>query len=211
MKPLPFGSRTYIMGILNVTPDSFSGDGLMDCARTVSSCARPGAAIPGGRRGYPGYRRGKHPPRRPHRSARQEELSRVLPVIWKALAAPDLDVILSVDTYKSEVAEAALELPRRLDQRRVGIAGRPAPGRVRCPRTGAADPDAQPQQACQRGAAGTPGRALRRVGIQGPAGRRHDASCWRAWSWHTRPGSRTNPSSSIPASALARPSSRTWS
>ena len=29
MKRLEFGSRTYIMGILNVTPDSFSGDGLL--------------------------------------------------------------------------------------------------------------------------------------------------------------------------------------
>ncbi len=106
MKTLPFGKRTFVMGILNITPDSFSGDGLLKEADLLEAARRQalefaaaGADILdiGGESTRPGAQ--------PVSS--EEELSRVLPVL-ETLARLNLDVILSVDTYKSEVAEAAL-------------------------------------------------------------------------------------------------------
>jgi dihydropteroate synthase len=96
-----WGSRTFVMGIVNCTPDSFSGDGLPDETAAIrhglrlveegadmldvgGESTRPGAvAVPG-----------------------SEERRRVLPVI-KALAAR-AGVPISVDTSKAAVAEAAL-------------------------------------------------------------------------------------------------------
>jgi dihydropteroate synthase len=107
-RTLEWGSRTYVMGILNLTPDSFSGDGLLDqtygpdwIGRAVEQARRfiaAGAEIldVGGESTRPGSEPVKE----------EEELRRVLPVI-EALA--DLEVLVSVDTYKSTVAEAALE------------------------------------------------------------------------------------------------------
>jgi len=108
-----WGSRTYIMGILNLTPDSFSGDGLLkkgstsddigvdlgailETARNLveygadildvgGESTRPGAQLVGG----------------------DEEMARVLPVI--DVLAANLDVIISIDTYKAKVAEAAIQ------------------------------------------------------------------------------------------------------
>ncbi|MFZ6021007.1 MAG: dihydropteroate synthase [Chloroflexota bacterium] len=106
MKFLSFGSRTYIMGILNITPDSFSGDGLLNTSDLLQAARRQalefvsaGADILdiGGESTRPGAQP----------VSMDEEMSRVLPVI-EMLAGLELDVILSVDTYKSEVAEAAL-------------------------------------------------------------------------------------------------------
>lgn len=106
MKFLSFGSRTYIMGILNITPDSFSGDGLLNTGDLLQTARRQalefvsaGADILdiGGESTRPGAQP----------VSMEEELSRVLPVI-EMLTGLELDVILSVDTYKAEVAEAAL-------------------------------------------------------------------------------------------------------
>jgi len=106
MKSLSFGNRTYIMGILNITPDSFSGDGLLNQTDLLQAARRQaldfiaaGADILdiGGESTRPGAQP----------VSTEEEMSRVLPVI-EMLAALEADVILSVDTYKSEVAEAAL-------------------------------------------------------------------------------------------------------
>jgi len=106
MKFLSFGSRTYIMGILNITPDSFSGDGLLNTGDLLQAARRQalefvsaGADILdiGGESTRPGAQP----------VSMEEELSRVLPVI-EMLTGLELDVILSVDTYKAEVAEAAL-------------------------------------------------------------------------------------------------------
>ena len=100
-----WGRRTYIMGILNVTPDSFSGDGLLNQADFVAAAvaqaqdfAAAGADILdiGGESTRPGSR-----PVTP-----EEELGRVLPVIKAVRQAVDLPV--SVDTYRARVAEAAL-------------------------------------------------------------------------------------------------------
>jgi len=103
---LKFGSKTYIMGILNVTPDSFSGDGLMtqnDVVRAAIEQAlrfvESGADILdiGGESTRPGSRP----------VSAQEEMDRVLPVI-EALAGLKLEAILSLDTSKAAVAIAGL-------------------------------------------------------------------------------------------------------
>jgi dihydropteroate synthase len=106
--PLQWGARTYIMGILNVTPDSFSGDGLISvpgegtnrALEQARAFVRAGVDIldVGGESTRPGSQ--------PVSAA--EEIARVVPVI-EAIVAIELDVLISVDTYKAEVAEAALQ------------------------------------------------------------------------------------------------------
>jgi dihydropteroate synthase len=102
-----WGSRTYVMGIVNVTPDSFSGDGVMRggdfVARAVAQARQfvaDGADILdiGGESTRPG---GKP-------VAAPEEIARVVPAI-RAIAAALPGVALSVDTFKAAVAEAALD------------------------------------------------------------------------------------------------------
>jgi dihydropteroate synthase len=100
---LRWGERTYVMGILNVTPDSFSGDGVGDDVEAALSRAKQlaeeGADIidVGGESTRPGA-----PP-----VPADEELRRVIPVIERLAA--ELSVPLSIDSYKSAVAERALE------------------------------------------------------------------------------------------------------
>jgi dihydropteroate synthase len=108
IKDFVWGSRTYVMGILNVTPDSFSGDGLMAQPDFVA------AALAQARRfvqagadvldiGGESTRPGSKP------VSASEEIERVLPVL-SALHAARLDAALSLDTSKATVAEAALEI-----------------------------------------------------------------------------------------------------
>jgi dihydropteroate synthase len=101
-----WGERTFVMGILNITPDSFSGDGLLTDEDTVETAVRTGTRMVadgadildvGGESTRPG-----HSP-----TARDEELRRVLPVI-EALRAALPDTPISIDTTKPAVAEAAL-------------------------------------------------------------------------------------------------------
>jgi dihydropteroate synthase len=99
---LPLGQRTLVMGILNVTPDSFSGDGITDDVEAVIAHARTlvaqGADIldVGGESTRPGA----------DEAPVEEELRRVEPVV-RRLAAESLAPI-SIDTAKAAVAEAAL-------------------------------------------------------------------------------------------------------
>ncbi len=100
-----WGSRTYVMGIVNVTPDSFSGDGLMDVEAAVTQAQqmeRDGADLIdiGGESTRPQTWAG------PGLRA-EEELARVIPVVERTAAA--VAVPISIDTYKAEVAERALE------------------------------------------------------------------------------------------------------
>jgi len=104
---LPFGKKTYIMGILNITPDSFSGDGLMAANDTLQAALeqadrfiKSGADILdiGGESTRPGSQP----------VSVDEELKRVLPVI-RALSQQYPNVLLSIDTYKADVGEAALQ------------------------------------------------------------------------------------------------------
>lgn len=108
-----WGARTYVMGILNVTPDSFSGDGLLtgrpdesDGAGVIASAVATaidmvadGADLldVGGESTRPGHAI----------VATEEELRRVAPVIAAVRHALP-DVSISVDTTKPAVAEAAL-------------------------------------------------------------------------------------------------------
>ncbi len=99
--PLAWGARTYVMGIVNCTPDSFSGDGLLDPERAIAHglrLAEAGADLldVGGASTRPGAA--------PVTAA--EELRRVLPVVT-ALAA-SAGVPIAVDTSRATVAEAAL-------------------------------------------------------------------------------------------------------
>jgi dihydropteroate synthase len=100
---LDLDSKTSIMGILNVTPDSFFDGGihfrLNDAVKSGLSMAMEGADIidVGGESTRPFS----------DPLPLDEELGRVIPVI-KALSR-DVDVPISIDTYKSEVARQALE------------------------------------------------------------------------------------------------------
>lgn len=108
-----WGERTYIMGILNLTPDSFSGDGLLRQSseseeihldldfilNKANHLVENGVDIIdiGGESTRPGAQQ----------VSAEAEMERVIPVI-KILASM-LDVILSIDTYKARVAEEALQ------------------------------------------------------------------------------------------------------
>jgi dihydropteroate synthase len=99
-----WGSRTYVMGIVNVTPDSFSGDGVMDLSAAVARARQmeaDGADLidvgaestrpeTWGSSGLPV----------------EEELARVLPAVEGIVAAVGIPV--SIDTYKAAVADRAL-------------------------------------------------------------------------------------------------------
>jgi dihydropteroate synthase len=112
MSPVPYpfawGSRTYIMGILNITPDSFSGDGLITSPDSSAQRALEQAQVfvdagadildIGGESTRPGSQS----------ISAADEIERVVPVI-QAVAEAGLDVLVSVDTYKAEVAAAALD------------------------------------------------------------------------------------------------------
>lgn len=103
-KTLIFGERTHIMGVLNVTPDSFSDGGTYRNIDSAVSHAKTmvaeGATIVdiGGESSRPGAE--------PVPS--DEEINRVIPVL-QALVSEKLDVLYSVDTTKAEVARIALE------------------------------------------------------------------------------------------------------
>ncbi len=100
-KEFPSGERTYVMGILNVTPDSFSDGGQYTdvemALRQAERMIREGADIldVGGESTRPG-----HVP-----VSDEEEIHRIVPII-KAIKQR-FDTPVSVDTYKSNVAEAA--------------------------------------------------------------------------------------------------------
>ncbi len=99
-----WGARTYVMGIVNVTPDSFSGDGVTDLEKAVSQARQmeqDGADLIdiGGESTRPETWAG------PGLSS-QNELARVIPVLERAVAA--LSVPVSIDTYKAAVAERAV-------------------------------------------------------------------------------------------------------
>lgn len=95
-------NKTYIMGILNVTPDSFSDGGSFydvdSAVRHAGDMIEKGAHILdiGGESTRPGYTQ----------ISEEEEIARIVPII-KAIKAT-YDIPVSVDTYKSKVAEAAI-------------------------------------------------------------------------------------------------------
>ena len=102
-KEFKIGERTYIMGILNFTPDSFSDGGIFNnidvAIEHVKNMIDDGVDIidVGGESTRPGYTL----------ISDEEEISRVVPVI-KAIKE-NFDIPISIDTYKAKVAEKALE------------------------------------------------------------------------------------------------------
>jgi dihydropteroate synthase len=106
MRPVfDWGARTYVMGIINVTPDSFSGDGLLQGAARVDAAVRQAEAMGGAGAhildvGGESTRPGGIP------VGLDEELERVVPVI--AALRERVDMPISIDTYKAEVARQAL-------------------------------------------------------------------------------------------------------
>lgn len=117
---LQWGTRTYVVGILNLTPDSFSGDGIGgDVRRAVAQAAefaKAGADIldVGGESTRPGA----------STVSLQEELDRVLPAI-EAIGR-EVDIPLSIDTYKAAVARAAVRAGAATVNDVWGLGGDPA-------------------------------------------------------------------------------------
>jgi dihydropteroate synthase len=100
-RTLPWGARTYLMGIINVTPDSFSGDGLADgaaAAERAVSHLNAGADLID--IGAESTRPGNTP------IAAATERARLLPAV-AAIRAAVPEAIVSVDTFKAEVFRAA--------------------------------------------------------------------------------------------------------
>ncbi|WP_265445287.1 dihydropteroate synthase [Acetivibrio straminisolvens] len=99
---LPIGEKTYVMGILNVTPDSFSDGGkyleIDSAIKRAREMVEAGADIidVGGESTRPGYQQVEA----------IEEINRVVPVIERL--SKELNVPVSVDTSKAQVAEKAL-------------------------------------------------------------------------------------------------------
>ncbi len=104
-----WGTRTYVVGVINVSPDSFSGDGLASVGAGVEQARRfvdEGADIldiggqstrPGAQKTAAGF----------DEISPEEEIRRVAPVVERVRAAlPEMPI--SVDTYKPDVARAAL-------------------------------------------------------------------------------------------------------
>lgn len=125
---LDWGRRTWIMGILNVTPDSFSGDGLLAAADPVAAALEQarrmvadGADIldVGGASSRPG-----HAP-----IPADEEIGRVAPVI-RAIVAALPGTVVSIDTTSPSVARAALDAGAHLLNDVWGVADDPAMVRV---------------------------------------------------------------------------------
>ncbi len=100
---LDYSSQTLIMGILNVTPDSFSDGGkynqLKNSVLRAKQMMEDGAHILdiGGESTRPGY----------ERISDEEEISRVVPAI--EAITKELQVPISIDTYKSKVAKSAID------------------------------------------------------------------------------------------------------
>ena len=110
---LEWGQQTYVMGIVNVTPDSFSGDGLAKdtftdvnlVQRSVELARRfvdDGATFidVGGESTRPNA---------PTPVTAEQELARVIPVIQALKETLPEEVMISIDTYKAEVAACALD------------------------------------------------------------------------------------------------------
>ena len=102
-REFPLGEKSYVMGILNVTPDSFSDGGKFDqidaALKHAEEMIRDGADVIdiGGESTRPGYTK----------ISDEEETDRVVPVI--EAVKKEFGIPISVDTYKSGVAEAAAQ------------------------------------------------------------------------------------------------------
>ncbi len=110
---LDWGGQTHVMGIVNVTPDSFAGDGLIEQTLTqveiiqravlqAQQFVADGATIidVGGESTRPGFAA----------ISLEQELARVVPVVQALYDALPKEIMISIDTYKAEVARQALDV-----------------------------------------------------------------------------------------------------
>ena len=118
-RELAWGQRTYVMGIINVTPDSFSGDGLaydipaiIDRAKAMEAEGADMLDV-----GAESTRPGSEP------VPAGEELRRLLPAL--EAVASNVGIPISVDTYKAQGRPAGGGMRRLDNQRRVGPESRP--------------------------------------------------------------------------------------
>jgi dihydropteroate synthase len=128
-RSVQLGKRTFIMGVVNVTPDSFSDGGMyFDPERAIEHAlqllaegadivdiggesTRPGAIVNAGDGGPPETTKASHSPKttRPETAlSEKEELERVVPVISE-IKKKKPDALISADTYKAAVARAAVQ------------------------------------------------------------------------------------------------------
>jgi dihydropteroate synthase len=116
MTTLRWGERTYVMGIVNLTSDSFSGDGLAtpdrDPAAVTAAAVEQAKAFVdagadildiGAESSRPPQFYGDHPP-----ISAEAEAAVALPVIQALAASAGRETLISIDTVKAEVARAAL-------------------------------------------------------------------------------------------------------
>ena len=107
MEQLEWGKRTYVMGILNITPDSFSGDGVLSKTDAVPAAVEQAKQF---------IAQGAHildlgaESSRPGSEAipADKEIKRILPVL-KAVRSVAGQAIISIDTYKADTAEICLQ------------------------------------------------------------------------------------------------------
>jgi dihydropteroate synthase/2-amino-4-hydroxy-6-hydroxymethyldihydropteridine diphosphokinase len=99
-----WGTKTFVVGIVNATPDSFSGDGLMSKTDSeqlehINQLVIGGAAILdiGAMSSKPGHQL----------VSEKEELERLIPIIKQV--KQNMDIPISIDTFRSNVARAAID------------------------------------------------------------------------------------------------------
>lgn len=123
-KKLEIGKRTLVMGILNVTPDSFSDGGswntLDKALQHMEDMVRDGADIidVGAESSRPGF----------HTMPAEQEIERLMPFLTKVLA--ECPVPVSVDTFKADTAQAAVEAGAHILNDIWGLQYAEEPGRM---------------------------------------------------------------------------------
>jgi dihydropteroate synthase len=116
MKALHWGERTYVMGILNLTPDSFSGDGLAGPDRSVDEVVAAALELArgfvaagadildvGAESSRPAQFYGEHPP-----ISAEAEAALAIPAVTALVREFGDDAMVSIDTVKGSVARSAL-------------------------------------------------------------------------------------------------------
>ncbi len=111
---LEWGQTTHVMGIINVTPDSFSGDGIIHEAMTTEDVVAQSVSlaqqfVAEGATMIDVGGESTRPQTTADSLAIEQELARVLPVIQALYAALPREVMISVDTYHATVARQALD------------------------------------------------------------------------------------------------------
>jgi len=102
-----WGTRTYVMGVLNLTPDSFSGDGILQDQDPIQyTLNKAKQFLEDGANILDIGAESSRPGSKPISAA--VELERLLPVLI-ALKKENIKGIISIDTYKAEVAKQCLE------------------------------------------------------------------------------------------------------